>query len=155
MLCVCLCFVIFKKKTTKKKTYHSHMNIRLLVLKTFQTMYCNDKISLSHNSPWPGCIICDYSRIVGQWVKQWWSWWATFHFWKKKRSLYFLPGKRDGWLRCSFVLEKKHFVSISSYLMLTHEVARERLLLQGYFFFTLCLCIFLLSIQYYHENNTK
>lgn len=155
MCCVFVSVLSFKKK--KKTTcYRSHMNIRLLVSKTFQTMYCKDKISLSHNSPWPGCIICDYSRIVGQWVKQWWSWWAMFHFLKEKRSLYsFSPEKEMVDWDAHLCWKKKHFVSVTSYLMLTHEVAHERLLLQGLFFFTLCLCIFLLIIQYYHENNTK
>lgn len=42
------------------------MDMLLLVLKTFQTVHCNDEIPLSHNSLWPGCIICDYSGILGQ-----------------------------------------------------------------------------------------
>lgn len=42
------------------------MDMLLLVLKTFQTVHCNDEIPLSHNSLWPGCIIGDYSSILGQ-----------------------------------------------------------------------------------------
>lgn len=42
------------------------MDMHLLGLKTFQTIDCNDEIPLSHNSLWPGCIICDYSVILGQ-----------------------------------------------------------------------------------------
>lgn len=139
-----VCLSLFCLFFLKKITYHSHMNIRLLVSKTFQTMYCTDKISLSHNSPWPGCIICDYSRIVGQWVKQRWSWWATFHFWKKMVD----------W--DAHLCWKKNI--LSPYLHILCWLMRwlmKDFYCRGLFFFTLCLCIFLLNIQYYHENNTK
>lgn len=115
------CAFVFVLFFLEKK--FSHMNTHLLVLKTFQAIHCNDKISLSHNSLWPGCIICDYSRILGQAR----SWWVTFHFWKKKRSLYSLIEEIDRHL----CWEK----TLSSYLLLTHEVAHERLFIAGLLFF--------------------
>lgn len=145
-----LSFFFFLKITC----YHSHMNICLLVSKTFQTMYCNDKISLSHNSPWPGCIICDYSRIVGQRVKQWWSWWATFHFWKKKRSLssFSLEKEMVDW--DAHLCWKKTFC-LHIFISYADSWGGSWKTFIAGFFFLHFLCIFLLSIQYYHENNTK
>lgn len=119
--------------------YYSHMDMHLLVLKTFQTVHFLDEIPLSHNSLWLGCIICVYSGILGQQTVG--SCCVTFHFWNRGEAY---TTRFSWWKRwwtetiiCLGWKKKQTFISESLYFSLSHQ----RHCIAGAIFFTLCLSL--------------